>query len=73
MTNQTFTPSQVQGAAKDQRNAPPGAVARQLWILLGTEHDRDGYALKPQKWEGPGEYQCVEYPDGSTTLVKVHP
>lgn len=57
--------------AKDQRNAPPGAVARQLWMLLSKESDRDGYALQPEKWEGPGEYQCVEYPDGRITLVKV--
>ncbi len=35
------------------------AQARSLWVLLSTEQDRDGYALKPSPWEGPGEYQHV--------------
>jgi hypothetical protein len=45
-----------------------------LWILLASEHDRDGYALRPRVWEGPGEYQRVsetDKPDDLGYLVKV--
>ena len=35
------------------------AKAHSLWILLSDERERDGYALKPETWEGPGEYQRV--------------
>lgn len=42
-----------------------------LWVLLGAESARDGYALKPSPWEGPGEYQRVVYPDGRDVLHKV--
>ena len=34
-------------------------VPHSLWILLSKETERDGYALKPATWEGPGEYQHV--------------
>jgi hypothetical protein len=47
------------------------AIASALWLLLGTEADRDGYALKPSPWEGPGEYQCVTFSDGRSVLVRV--
>ena len=44
-----------------------------LWVLLADEHERDGYALKPAPWEGPGEYQRVTYEGGDSlgVLVKV--
>lgn len=45
--------------------------ARALWLLLGSESDREGYALKPLTWEGPGEYQCVSFSDGRDGLVRV--
>ena len=44
-----------------------------LWVLLQSKQDRDGYALKPDPWEGPGEYQQVTYSDGRDVLVKVSP
>lgn len=34
-----------------------------LWVLLREESERDGYAIKPAPWEGPGEYQHVRYFD----------
>lgn len=40
-----------------------------LWILLGAESDRDGYALKPSPWEGPGSYQHVSVGDDLGYLV----
>lgn len=48
------------------------ARARALWIILKHESDRDAFALKPDPWEGPGEYQMVEY-DGKRfgVLVKL--
>lgn len=52
------------------------AKARSLWLLLSDEHDRDGYALRPEKWEGPGEYQCVVRADETLgVLVRItgHP
>lgn len=39
------------------------AKPRQLWLLLAAQSDRDGYALRPFPWEGPGEYQHVWYDD----------
>lgn len=42
-----------------------------LWMILGAESDRDGFALRPAPWEGPGEYQAVEWTDRRTTLVRV--
>jgi len=30
-----------------------------LWMILTSETERDAYALKPQTWEGKGEYQHV--------------
>lgn len=47
------------------------AKARELWIVLFGEHDRDRYALRPMPWEGAGEYQCVEYTDGRAGFVRV--
>lgn len=48
-------------------------IRHPLWVLLSDEHERDGYALKPDPWEGPGEYQRVTYPGGDSlgVLVKV--
>jgi hypothetical protein len=44
------------------------AVPHELWILVGDEHARDGYALKPSPWEGPGEYQHIEFEGGSRLI-----
>lgn len=49
------------------------AVARQLWVILREENERDGYALRPMPWEGPGEYQSVEYADGRKGFVRLPP
>lgn len=48
------------------------AEARALWVIVVDEHQRDGYYLKPTPWEGPGEYQHVQFQDGSGTLVKIN-
>ncbi len=42
-----------------------------LWILISDESERDGYALKPAAWEGPGEYQRVAAGDDLGFLVKL--
>jgi hypothetical protein len=47
------------------------AEARPLWLLLISESDRDNHELKPSVWEGPGEYQLVQYTDGKQTLVRI--
>lgn len=47
------------------------ARAHSLWVLLSDEHQRDGYALRPMPWEGPGEYQHVSYDDGRAGFVRV--
>lgn len=48
------------------------ARAHALWMLLMREDQRDGFALKPMRWEGPGEYQRVEFIDsGDSVLVKL--
>lgn len=35
------------------------AQAHALWAMLNTENDRKEFGLKPDPWEGPGEYQRV--------------
>ena len=47
------------------------AKPRNLWVLLSAESQRDGYALKPAPWEGPGEYQFVEFMNNSWRLVRL--
>jgi hypothetical protein len=42
-----------------------------LWAILTSEHERDGYALKPAPWEGPGEYQALAYSDGRMAFVRL--
>lgn len=42
------------------------AKAHALWLILSDEKERDGYALKPCPWDGPGEYQHVSF--GSESL-----
>lgn len=43
-----------------------------LWCLLSFPDQRDGYMLKPVEWQGPGEYQLVEFKDNRTpVLIKV--
>lgn len=39
------------------------AKAHALWVILSNQHDRDGYAIRPDPWEGPGRYQHVSYGD----------
>lgn len=43
------------------------AKAHALWMLLVDKNERDGYGLKPDVWEGPGEYQRVTL-EGSDDL-----
>ena len=43
------------------------AEARGLWIMLLDEVDNE---VKPEPWEGPGTYQCVQYKDGRRVLVR---
>ena len=47
------------------------ATAHALFVLLSSEHDRDGYWLKPSPWEGPGEYQRVTFEDGRSVFVRL--
>jgi uncharacterized protein YpmB len=47
------------------------AHAHALWVLLGDERERDLYALKPEQWEGPGEYQRVRFDDGRDVFVYI--
>lgn len=47
------------------------AQAHALWMLLSSEADRDGFALKPSPWEGAGEYQRVAFADGRDVLVRI--
>ena len=47
-------------------------IEHNLWVILKDEADRDGYALKPLKWEGPGEYQRFTLDDGRDFLIKVN-
>lgn len=57
------------------------ATPHALWVLLSNESDRDGYALKPRPWEGPGEYQHVKFlgeyghfvrlPSNAPSLIKL--
>lgn len=46
------------------------AEPRALWVLVKDERTRDGYALKPDPWEGSGEYQHVEI-DGRSRLIRL--
>lgn len=48
------------------------AEAFALWALISDEHQRDGYALRPIPWEGPGEYQHVRYADGRDGFVRLN-
>jgi hypothetical protein len=50
----------------------PG-TPRALWLLLSDEHERDGYALKPAKWEGPGEYQQFSLPGNDIGVLRKVP
>lgn len=35
------------------------AIAHELWAILTNPGDRDGFGLRPEVWEGPGQYQHV--------------
>lgn len=47
------------------------ATPRAAWLVVGVEHQRDGYAMKPSPWEGPGEYQHVVFADNYFGLVRL--
>lgn len=47
------------------------ATPHALWMILSSEHDRDGYALKPSPWEGPGEYQKVSFEGDCYRLIRL--
>lgn len=47
------------------------AQAHPSWVLLHGEHDRDNYALRPEVWQGSGEYQRVTHSDGRSVLVHI--
>jgi hypothetical protein len=42
-----------------------------LWQIILDASERDAYALKPEVWEGVGEYQWVHFADGTNIYVKV--
>lgn len=46
------------------------ATGHALWIILRTPDERDGYALQPDPWEGPGCYQSVSYGKEFGRLVR---
>lgn len=46
------------------------ARVRHLWVILRDEHERDPYRLRPAVWQGTGEYQAIEFDDGTDCLVK---
>lgn len=54
-----------------QEIADGKAVASALWTLLSKESDRAGYALRPDPWEGPGEYQHLERPNLTGCFVRL--
>ncbi len=65
-------PAIYAGHAEALREIQAGrAEAFALWVLLSQESERDGYALKPMPWEGPGEYQHVKFNDGREGFVRV--
>lgn len=67
MANQTHI-----GFTEARREILAGrATAHFLWLLLDSEDDREGLALKPAPWEGPGEYQRVVFADGRDVLVRL--
>lgn len=47
------------------------ATGHALWVLIGKKSDRDGYALKPSPWEGPGSYQRVTIDGNPYRLVRI--
>lgn len=47
------------------------AKGHALWVLLTTEGEREGYALKPMPWEGSGQYQHVTFDDGRSGFVRI--
>lgn len=47
------------------------ATPHALCAIISTEGQRDGYALRPLIWEGPGTYQHVSYEDGRSGFVRL--
>lgn len=47
------------------------ALPRCLWVSCPNETHRDGYALKPSPWEGPGVYQHVQFGAEVGRLVRL--
>lgn len=66
-TTQQFAGYAEARAAIEAGTAKPHA----LWVLLGAESDRDGFALKPSPWEGPGTYQHVAFDSDYCRLIRV--
>lgn len=74
------TPGMSAGHTPDALPAFDGAVAaiisgdaeaHNLWVLLSHESQRDGYALRPMPWEGPGQYQHIRYKNGRAGFVRL--
>lgn len=47
------------------------AKPKALWVQVGRQDQRDGYALRPNPWEGPGEYQHVAFDDDYCRLIRL--
>jgi hypothetical protein len=41
-----------------------------LWALLKQPNQRDGFALGIGIWDGEGEYQAVEFPNGDKYFLE---
>jgi len=42
-----------------------------LWVLVARPDQRDGFALRPNPWEGSGEYQHVAFDDNEWRLIRL--
>lgn len=47
------------------------AIGHALWLGVATKEQRDDFHLRPDPWEGPGEYQRVTFNDGRDVLVRL--
>lgn len=65
------TPGRVGFDAASEAIKAGKATPRHLWVLLLNESDRDGYAYKPEPWEGAGQYQMVHFSDGRKCFVRL--
>jgi len=44
---------------------------RTLWALLQQPNQRDGFALGIGIWDGKGQYQAVEFPNGDKYFLEI--